>query len=305
MAKKKEIQIVDKELTPTVLAVVESKKKVSVFGMVWIFIIFLLLILGTLYLPEISNYVSNKINPGVSDDYGDDSSVINNKDEDDALKEETTEYNISENPVIDTDNFQINNIVLNNNTITFNITNKTTQTLNFDEENYFLSLYSSSKTLLERIMINNVILNSGEAKNLSYNIQSANISIISLNNIKTEEYPAFTAVGGLLTCTKDYETIKYLFNDNKLYGIQDIYEVPVSDENYANLYATYNLLSQSYTSLDGVQSSVTTENDVLKFQTIIGFRDSSVAINKREIYSKDTDAKIIKFELESSGYACK
>ena len=40
MAKKKQIVINEEELTPTTLAVVEDKKKVSILGIFWLFLIF-------------------------------------------------------------------------------------------------------------------------------------------------------------------------------------------------------------------------------------------------------------------------
>ena len=51
LAKKKQIVISEEELVPTTLAVVQDKKKVSVFGMIWIFIIFIIFITGVIYLP--------------------------------------------------------------------------------------------------------------------------------------------------------------------------------------------------------------------------------------------------------------
>ena len=41
MAKKKQIVINEEELTPTTLAVVEDKKKVSILGIFWLFLIIL------------------------------------------------------------------------------------------------------------------------------------------------------------------------------------------------------------------------------------------------------------------------
>ena len=55
MARKKKIVIVDKELTPTVLATIENKKT-GLIGLVLLFIIFGGVVY---YLPEISLYVEN------------------------------------------------------------------------------------------------------------------------------------------------------------------------------------------------------------------------------------------------------
>ena len=45
MAKKKQIVINEEELTPTTLAVVEDKKKVSILGIFWLFLIFAIFII--------------------------------------------------------------------------------------------------------------------------------------------------------------------------------------------------------------------------------------------------------------------
>ena len=48
MAKKKQIVINEEELTPTTLAVVEDKKKVSILGIFWLFLIFEIFIVGVI-----------------------------------------------------------------------------------------------------------------------------------------------------------------------------------------------------------------------------------------------------------------
>ena len=66
MAKKKMIVVdYDKELTPVTLAVKEDKKKASIFGIVWIVLIFGIFILGVIYLPDIASFVNNYFNPDV------------------------------------------------------------------------------------------------------------------------------------------------------------------------------------------------------------------------------------------------
>ena len=62
MAKKKQIVINEEELTPTTLAVVEDKKKESILGIFWLFLIFAIFIVGVIYLPEISQYINNYFN---------------------------------------------------------------------------------------------------------------------------------------------------------------------------------------------------------------------------------------------------
>ena len=62
MAKKTKVTIINQELTPTVLAVKEDKKTVSMIGFLWITLIFVIFVAAVLYLPEVSNYLKKYLN---------------------------------------------------------------------------------------------------------------------------------------------------------------------------------------------------------------------------------------------------
>ena len=62
MAKKKQIIINNQELTPTVLAVKEDKKTVSMIGFLWITLIFIAFIAASLYLPDLSKTLKKYLN---------------------------------------------------------------------------------------------------------------------------------------------------------------------------------------------------------------------------------------------------
>lgn len=110
MAKKKQIVINEEELTPTTLAVVEDKKKVSILGIFWLFLIFAIFIVGVIYLPEISQYINNYFNPDVVTP--DTPSDNKNNTTDDDNKTTIKEYVISDKPEIIFEKFKINNIVV-------------------------------------------------------------------------------------------------------------------------------------------------------------------------------------------------
>ena len=139
MAKKKKIVITYQELTPTTLAIKKDKKKVSIFGIFWLIVIFAIFIGGVIYLPEISQYINDYLNPEIttpntpSDDKTDDNSGDNNSNE-------IKEYDITTNPEIVMDNFKINNIKVENGKIVFDITNTGTDLLDFSQYKYFINL---------------------------------------------------------------------------------------------------------------------------------------------------------------------
>lgn len=307
LAKKKQIVISEEELVPTTLAVVQDKKKANVFGIIWIFIIFIIFIAGVIYLPEISAYINSYLNPDV---------VVpstpskDNKKEDDT-KDETSvkEYKIANDLEITEESFKISNFNIENNTIKFKITNLTSEVLELKDEHYFVNLYSDNKKLLQRIYLQDIISPSSEA-DATYDLSDSSASIISLVKISEEEYPSHIVTVpeegvATLTCTKNYEKVEYLLNNNKVYVANLIYEVNTTDVNFNNLYNNYQTLQTTYNNIEGVSSNITLENGLLSFKTIINLSSvKSDALNLKTIYPFGTDAKVIYFEMTASGYTC-
>lgn len=307
LAKKKQIVISEEELVPTTLAVVQDKKKANVFGMIWIFIIFIIFIAGVIYLPEISAYINSYLNPEV---------VVpstpskDNKKEDDT-KDETSvkEYKIANDLEITEESFKISNFNIENNTIKFKITNLTSEVLDLKDEHYFINLYSDNKKLLQRIYLQDIISPSSEA-DATYDLSDSSASIISLVKISEEEYPSHIVTVpeegvATLTCTKNYEKVEYLLNNNKVYVTNLLYEVNTTDANFNNLYNNYQALQTTYNNIEGVSSNITLENGLLSFKTIINLSSvKSDTLNLKTIYPFGTDAKVIYFEMTASGYTC-
>lgn len=307
LAKKKQIVISEEELVPTTLAVVQDKKKANVFGIIWIFIIFIIFIAGVIYLPEISAYINSYLNPDV---------VVpstpskDNKKEDDT-KDETSvkEYKIANDLEITEESFKISNFNIENNTIKFKITNLTSEVLELKDAHYFVNLYSDNKKLLQRIYLQDIISPSSEA-DATYDLSDSSASIISLVKISEEEYPSHIVTVpeegvATLTCTKNYEKVEYLLNNNKVYVTNLLYEVNTTDANFNNLYNNYQALQTTYNNIEGVSSNITLENGLLSFKTIINLSSvKSDTLNLKTIYPFGTDAKVIYFEMTASGYTC-
>lgn len=311
MAKKKMIVVdYDKELTPVTLAIKEDKKKASIFGIVWIVLIFGIFILGVIYLPDIASYVNSYFNPDVVTPSGGNNNKNNGSDDTDNDDEKIKEYVISDNLEITFDSFKINNIKKENNKISMDIVNTSNEILDLSKYNYFINMYSESKTLLKRVMLGDVIVSVGNAYTVSYDIDD-NVYMLSVYNLSKEDYPAYVVTSdesnmGTLTCTKEYEKIDYLTNNNKVYAINILNEVSSSDANFNTLYATYQAMKNTYDNVEGISSSLDVINNVLTFRSIINLNvviDGS--INLKSYYPKDTDAKVIYFEMTSMGYTCK
>lgn len=311
MAKKKMIVVdYDKELTPVTLAVKEDKKKASIFGIVWIVLIFGIFILGVIYLPDIASFVNNYFNPDVVTPSGGNNNKNNSNDDVNSDDEKIKEYVISDNLEITFDSFKINNIKKENNKISMDIVNTSNEILDLSKDNYFINMYSEGKKLLKRVMLGDVIVSVGSTYTVSYDVDE-NVYMLSVYNLSKKDYPAYVVTSdesnmGTLTCTKEYEKIDYLTNNNKVYAINLLNEVSSSDTNFNTLYATYQAMKNTYDSVEGISSSLDVINNVLTFRSIINLNvvlDGS--INLKSYYPKDTDAKVIYFEMTSMGYTCK
>lgn len=309
MAKKKQIVINDEELTPTTLAIVEDKKKASIFGIFWLFVIFAIFIVGVIYLPEISQYINNYLNPDVVTPDNPNKSDNNTTENDN--KTTIKEYVINENPEIVLEKFKISNIAIEENNISFDIANTSNEILEFTNYNYFINLYDQSKKLLQRIMLKDEVVSPNEKLKVTFSLTDSNVYSLTILNISKDNYPAFVATAdennmATLTCTKNYEKVDYLLNNNKVYAINVLYEVGVDDANFNTLYGTYQAMQATYNSIEGVSSSLEIINNVLSFRTIINLNTiGDEKISLKTFYPKDTDAKVMNFELTSMGYTCK
>lgn len=311
MAKKKMIVVdYDKELTPVTLAVKEDKKKASIFGIVWIVLIFGIFILGVIYLPDIASFVNNYFNPDVVTPSGGNNNKNNGNDDVNSDDEKIKEYVISDSLEITFDSFKINNIKKENNKISMDIVNTSNEILDLSKDNYFINMYSEGKKLLKRVMLGDVIVSVGSTYTVSYDVDE-NVYMLSVYNLSKKDYPAYVVTSdesnmGTLTCTKEYEKIDYLTNNNKVYAINLLNEVSSSDTNFNTLYATYQAMKNTYDNVEGISSSLDVINNVLTFRSVINLNvvlDGS--INLKSYYPKDTDAKVIYFEMTSMGYTCK
>ena len=178
MAKKKQIVINEEELTPTTLAVVEDKKKVSILGIFWLFLIFAIFIVGVIYLPEISQYINNYLNPDVVTP--DTPSDNKNNTIDDDNKTTIKEYVISENPEIIFEKFKINNIVVYESNISFDIINTSNEILELANYNYFINLYNQNKKLLQRLMLRDEVVSPNETLKATFSLTDSNVYSLTI-----------------------------------------------------------------------------------------------------------------------------
>ena len=306
MARKKKVEIVDQELTPTVLFT-KKEKKGSVIWLVFIFAIFIAVVI---YLPDIAAYMEQYLNPEVATPINpgnvDDGEDNNTGDE----EEEVIEYELVAGLQITEGQLVLSNFEVANNQISFDITNNSSELVDFTDLHYFLNLYNANRMLLQRIMLTDEVVAAGGTISLVYDLNDSNIHTLSFAEIMEDEYPSHVMpVDGngnaVLTCTKGYETVNYNLTNNVLYSIEDVFTVPSSDANYSTLYSSYQALAATYNTIGGVDSTVTVENNTLYFRTNLNLSTvSEGSFNSIIYYPINTDAKVMNFELEANGYTC-
>lgn len=305
MAKKKEVVIVDEELTPTVLKTIKEKKG----SVIWLIIIFAIFVAVVIYLPDITVYIDEYLNPEVTTPVVP-STPDNSDDDTDDTDTEVVKYELVQGLQIVEGDISLSNFSITDNQISFAITNNGTEMLDFSELNYFLELYNANNMLLQRIMVADALVSAGSTTNVTYDLTDTNVSTVSFLEITEEGYPSHTLTpdengNATLTCVKNYETVNYLLNDNKVYSIEDVFVVSATDANYSTLYSSYQALASTYNTIGGIDSTVTVENNVLTFRTDINLSTvTEGSFNNIIYYPRDTDAKVMSFELEANGYTC-
>lgn len=310
MAKKEQkIVITDKELTPTIIGKLNTKEKSPVL-LLFIFAIFVAV---AIFLPDIQNYIDNMLfNKQTNQPTT--NAPINNNEEKPADENEITYYDYDSDLVITNDLFTISNIRFENNTMTFDMKNNINEELKLNTLKYFVELYTSDTTLLQRIKISFGSLAKNETKQFSYDIDENTIN--NLQKIllieKTEnDYPEVNLQinkenNGVLTCTKGYETITYTFGNDYLISINDLINYPFENNiTYANNLQNYQILAATYNNYDGVSSTIVTLDTGFTFTTLIDLRTADITgLENNNYYAYRTLSKTVKFETESNGFSC-
>jgi len=307
MKRRKKIVITDQELTPIVLATIESKK--TGVGLIGIILLFAIFGSFTYYLPTISKYVESYLHPELKSNLAENEGEENNNEE-----EEVKKYLYTKTLSIDVDEFLLYKFTIDNDTLNFFLKNKKETTLNIDEFNYFLEIYDEKDNLLQQIKFEDVpTLSVNEETKVSYKLKNTNLNYFKFLEIKKESYPAYEAPlneekNGILTCTKDNEEIKYIFKNNKLNLVNLNLKLDMTTPDFFNQYETYQKIAETYNKMEGITAEfLSLEEGTMLFNTEIDLgknNGTSLSLSK-SVYAKDTDAKVIYFEMPLKNYICK
>lgn len=291
MSKKNKVEINKESLSTSVLGDVKNKKR-NPFLLIFILIIFLSVII---FLPDISLFVDKLLNkenslhekfvPNNTEKKPND-----NIDKEEDLKEEKFLY--KPNLEINMTSFLLSDFNYSNDVLKFNVLGLENKSINLNQHNYFLEIYSNNNTLLKRIMLEKDNVNSSYLKNYSYMVDEP--SYFELKEINETEYPKVSLTEdsekkASLYCEGELDEYEYFFEEGKLYSV--IYTKDVDD---------------SSTGLLGNEESGITKyinNEEGKYVEVVNLNIHK-NITKEFYYNKDEGATKIKFELESNNFIC-
>lgn len=319
MAKKKKVEevvIERKELTPTVIGTIDTKESGPIIAIVWVAIF----IGGILALPFLSTWINDtfldkKPTPVVKAP----SSTPTPADPDIEDPTANVKYDLEDGLTIDFEGFQLMNIHADNITKTFSarLINLSGKQRMFLDQSYYIELYSEENTLLQRFLIPKEEISS--FRNLSYSMVSnyQNVKKIAIVLKEKNDYPQVSLKKnqnneGVLECEKGDEILTFLFkeNQNTLTRFEEAITYYSSESSYNQILSDYTTLASSFKTVNGVEATLTPLGNGFYYEAIFQLEEMSVSdasryLTKSSYYPKGTEAKVIAFELNSSGYTCR
>ncbi len=314
MAKKfnyKKLQINKEELQTTTIGEISTQDKSPIF----MFILFGMFLAFVFFLPNIVTYFQGKSDDLVSG--APKNNIENNKTKDDNTQVNNIVYydiNSNENITLE-DILIVSNLKKSTNNISFKVTNKGESRFYFSKYNYFLELYTSDNTLLERIFLDKDSIVKDSSKDYSYDIKnntSLSASKIAFVKHQIEDYPNIVLTKNneeeqVLTCKNKNEVLTYTFKDEKLVTVNDMitYIKDSSELDYQTNLVLWQGKVLNYNSLNGVTSTILNSIDSFVANTTLDLKNVDKSnIDNNYYYEYETLAKIVNFEMESRGFNC-
>lgn len=309
MAKKNKERIIleNIELKPQVIGYTYKKK--SNVGRV----IFMLIIFGlaVFYINDISVFINNLLGKTTS------SSITNltnenNKNPNKGNNEENKlVYNIFSNTLeIEEKEMILKNFVNQNNILSFEVLNKSNNSINYTNNKYFIELYNEEKTLLERHKIDFDLINANETKTFTFNI-TKDFYYFVLEEKHIEDYPLVNLKtdgnkNAILTCSKKFENIIYTFNNNELTSIKHtISESDTTKDNYYERYSEFQNKATIYNNINGISASFNGSLNGYTFIVAIDLINTDLEkLNEKIYYRYKEIPKVVNFEMQTYGYNC-
>lgn len=317
MARKKEkqntppVELSKEELVPSVIGIISDKEKSS-WPLILIFILLIGFIIG---LPTITSYFNGETK-------NEEKIPSNEKKPNQDNPEQTEEiqfYSFLESKVVNIGGISIQDFKLDEKQIHFQITNQSEAKNYLVTHKLYLELYDKDKMLLQRIKLPTDNISKGNTENYSFDLTVAKSQIVQflLEEKKENDYPAVDLEKEndntySLTCTKGVEKLTYQFNEEqKLQRITEVLNYSSSNPNYLEYLTDYRQMASKYNALEGVTSNIIEVGSGFTITTMLDL--SKIDLKDRVIqntldhvtyYGKDTEGKVVYFELSAMNYKC-
>lgn len=309
--KTKEPIVIDKTpLKATSLGNLETKENGPLVAILWVG----LLVVCIISLPYIADFVQNYQNNKIIDTPTKKPDHTSDNNTQGEITKDQTIYNFEKNLVITENKFNLSDFSVSNNALTFKITNVGGDVDYFKKHNYFVELFNDDKTLLQRIKFDGITIN--KSKTITLNVDAVSFTKISFIEKDVKDYPNVTlkTVSEIPTLTCQNKDLKVIYTfstdeDNKLKTIETNYSYASSNKDYEQMLSRYETYATSYNSLGGVKATLIPINTGFTFKVNIDLATIPEAsytstFTDKYYYSLDTEAKIVAFELKTSGFTC-
>ena len=309
--KTKEPIVIDKTpLKATSLGNLETKENGPLVAILWVG----LLVVCIISLPYIADFVKNYQNNKIIDTPTKKPDHTSDNNTQGEITKDQTIYNFEKNLVITENKFNLSDFSVSNNALTFKITNVGGDVDYFKKHNYFVELFNDDKTLLQRIKFDGITIN--KSKTITLNVDAVSFTKISFIEKDVKDYPNVTLkkVSEIPTLTCQNKDLKVIYTfsadeDNKLKTIETNYSYASSNKDYEQMLSRYETYATSYNSLGGVKATLIPINTGFTFKVNIDLATIPEAsytstFTDKYYYSLDTEAKIVAFELKTSGFTC-
>lgn len=306
----KNMKIEQDELKPITIGVFESRKKNSI----GVFIILTIFVLVIFFLPQISDIVNEYLHPTVNTPVKPVNPVNPEKPEEPNITEDKL-YPYIDTLKIENEDITIDTFLLDttNKTISYVITNNGAS-IDIEDLNYYLEIYNSDKTLLERVKLaSDLNLASGTFRKLTKDIKDSTVSeigYIALVKKTIDEYPeleltSFVDGTGSIVCTKEHEKVTYKFEKNKLKELTSEVTYQNTDIDYESIYESQSILVNTYNNKVGITSTMFKYDAGHNITTTVNLSEASrTYIFNADTFTLDTEPKVVSFEMEAQNFLC-
>lgn len=291
-----------KSITIGTLAQPKSRMTTLImFTVISIFIAFVF------FLPEIDSLIGNK--PPVEGDPTSSSTfVIPDNNQEMIEISQTSKINIGNHTFTD---FKIN---LENGSFEYQVTNFNEKRTSLDSYKWYISIFDTNKNLLDYRLLSSPLLRYAEPFSLSVEIRKSYLSepkYVKIGAIEEKDYPEVTLNKDeldqeYLKCVKEDTEFNYYFDQKKLVKINEKYNTTQEKQgfNYDIIYESYKTKNNNYQLVEEFDSKFSDHFGSFTFEVEIKLSENNYSDYNQNYFLKNTEAKTVKFLIESRGYQC-